>query len=379
MKNNRVRISASDVPAVTAIRMSPGQSIQALLTRLGTEYVQGLPREAYATALYDTLCDDRQLILTILPEVLISFLIRVWENETIEMEEKHWDYVKYLSMLGFLYSQRESSIFGAPDMLFYVGEMKEEFYFLLKSRKSRAIIHQYEEWEQVIMGLLYYYGVADLESFHRAFSSVMAGPAEKKRLTDVKERPAGEGKPISFAVFESFLKLRCSFWGTGFFLRSLEGQTEYFSHNNVEDVNNILFQRDKYDVPWFIPDRDSCIKLYAAGGLDNSWAGFQELVKLVGDELQMDYYRTNVVVRTMIRLIQNGCSLEELCRKAGDFSSSDKLQNDREESILRKLYYSVPLFFLKGNNRKQYDLINERKQLKNRRKLFTMIDGGKRS
>lgn len=359
-KKNRVPVSAAAADAVTVIRMAPLQSTRALLYRLGVESEEGLPKEVYATALYDALCEDREQVLTIFPRELIRFLIEIWEKDYVEMDERRWEYVRYLSVLGFAYFQKGNELFGSADMLFYVENMKEEFYFLLKSRGSQTLIRHYDEWDGVLSGLLYYYGVIELSELSRIFNMVL-------------------GENVVYSEFDEFMLKRCSFWAVGTFLRSADGQTQYFQHMNAEDSGTILMNRERYKLPWFIPDKDSCVKLYSSGGMDNRWKGFTDLVKLLSDKAGMDYYQTSVLVRTLIRLIQNGCELEALLIKLDGIPFTEDGQTNKAREALTVLYEEVPVFHLKGYNRAGHDLLKNEKQLKKRRKLFTMIEGGKLS
>lgn len=72
-----------------------------------------------------------------LPKMMLDFLMEVWENPVVEMSEERWNYVEYLKIFGFLAYRMGNSISDEPNQIIVVDEMKDRFYFLLKSRKSQ--------------------------------------------------------------------------------------------------------------------------------------------------------------------------------------------------------------------------------------------------
>ena len=71
-----------------------------------------------------------------LPKVMLDFLTEVWENSVIAMAEERWNYIEYLKIFGFLAYQMGNPVTDEPNRLIVVEEMKDNFYFLLKSRKN---------------------------------------------------------------------------------------------------------------------------------------------------------------------------------------------------------------------------------------------------
>ena len=71
-----------------------------------------------------------------LPKMMLDFLMEVWENPVVEMSEERWNYVEYLKIFGFLAYRMGNSISDEPNQILVVDEMKDRFYFLLKSRKT---------------------------------------------------------------------------------------------------------------------------------------------------------------------------------------------------------------------------------------------------
>ena len=59
-----------------------------------------------------------------------------------------------------------------PNRLIVVEEMKDNFYFLLKSRKNRKLLSVYDEWEKIITGFMYYYGFIDKNAVFPVFKSI---------------------------------------------------------------------------------------------------------------------------------------------------------------------------------------------------------------
>ena len=93
-----------------------------------------------------------------------------------------------------------NSISDEPNQILVVDEMKDRFYFLLKSRKSQKVLSVYEEWEKIITGYMYYYGFIETRTLYSLFLKVSK-------------------KVVSYEEFILFIKCRSSMWAFGAILK----------------------------------------------------------------------------------------------------------------------------------------------------------------
>ena len=116
------------------------------------------------------------------------------------MTEERWNYIEYLKIFGFLAYQMGNPVTDEPNRLIVVEEMKDNFYFLLKSRKNRKLLSVYDEWEKIITGFMYYYGFIETRTLYSLFLKVSK-------------------KVISYEDFLLFIKCRTSLWPFGAILK----------------------------------------------------------------------------------------------------------------------------------------------------------------
>ena len=99
---DEARVSISSLEAETIMKSTPVQTVKSILGRIGIEYEDGLPKEAYISALKEEFCSEPKWVLLMLPKVMLDFLTEVWENSVIAMTEERWNYIEYLKIFGFL-------------------------------------------------------------------------------------------------------------------------------------------------------------------------------------------------------------------------------------------------------------------------------------
>ena len=207
-------------------------------------------------------CSEPKWVLLMLPKVMLDFLTEVWENSVIAMTEERWNYIEYLKIFGFLAYQMGNPVTDEPNRLIVVEEMKDNFYFLLKSRKNRKLLSVYDEWEKIITGFMYYYGFIETRTLYSLFLKVSK-------------------KVISYEDFLLFIKCRTSLWPFGAILKDTFEKNEYFQYLNVENPDMLLeYVRQHENLPYKPIKLEDLIYVSDAAGIDNRWLGVSELGNL---------------------------------------------------------------------------------------------------
>ena len=356
---DEARVSISSLEAETIMKSTPVQTVKSILGRIGIEYEDGLPKEAYISALKEEFCSEPKWVLLMLPKVMLDFLTEVWENSVIAMTEERWNYIEYLKIFGFLAYQMGNPVTDEPNRLIVVEEMKDNFYFLLKSRKNRKLLSVYDEWEKIITGFMYYYGFIETRTLYSLFLKVSK-------------------KVISYEDFLLFIKCRTSLWPFGAILKDTFEKNEYFQYLNVENPDMLLeYVRQHEKLPYKPIKLEDLIYVSDAAGIDNRWRGVSELGNLFIDKMGLNYYRATVLVRTLLIMIKNGSSYEKLQEKVSILSFENAQIREEVQQAVRQIFENVPVFEYKGYSRAEYRRLSYQKQLKKRKNLFTIIDGGK--
>ena len=73
----------------------------------------------------------------------------------------------------------------------------------------------------------------------------------------------------------------------------------------------------------------------------------------------------------------NGSSYEKLQEKVSILSFENAQIREEVQQAVRQIFENVPVFEYKGYSRAEYKRLSYQKQLKKRKNLFTIIDGGK--
>lgn len=351
-------VSVSSLEAETVMKNTPVETVKSILGRIGIEYEDGLPKEAYISAFKEEFCSEPKWVLLMLPKVMLDFLMDVWENPVIVVSEEQWNYIEYLKIFGFLTYQMGNNVSGMPNKIIVVQEMKDTFYFLLKSKKNKKLLSVYEEWEKIITGYMYYYGFIETRTLYSLFLKVSK-------------------KVVSYEDFLLFIKCRSSLWPFGAILKDITGKNEYFQYLNVENADMLLqYIREHNELPYKPVKLEDLIYVSEAAGIDNRWSGVSELGNLLIDKIGLNYYRATVLIRTMLIMIKNGCSYRKLQDRLQGISFESQEYKEEAEQAVRRLYENVPVFEYKGYSRTEYKRLSHQKQLKKRKNLFTIIDGG---
>lgn len=356
----RADIVQGDMEASSVMQKTPVETVKSILSRIGVEFEEGLPKETYIAALKEEFCNNSEWILKMIPRHFLEFLLSIWEKTEIEVSLEEWDYLEYLKIFGLVTFKKGNPITDEPNLIYCIPEMRDRFYFLLKSRKSRALMEQYEEWEKIICGLMYYYGMVEVTVLHENFMRVT------KRV-------------ISYGEFLIFVKCRCSLWAFGVLLRDVQRQKDYYQCVNVENPEMLLMYIQQHnDLSYKNIGKEDLFYISEAAGIDNRWPGVSELGTFMLDEMHMNYYRATVMVKTLLLMIQNGCEWGDLKEKMAILPFDSPDMEEKVYDIVKVLYESAPLYELKGYSRKEYEKMFRQKQLKKKREMFTIINGRKR-
>ena len=148
---------------------------------------------------------------------------------------------------------------------------------------------------------------------------------------------------------------------------------------HVENPEILLMYIQQYkDLPYKTIEKEDLFYVSEAAGIDNRWKGISVLGTLFLDEMQMNYYRATVMVKTLLLMIQNGCEWSDLKEKMAVLPfESDEVRENVYDAV-KLLYENAPLYELKGYSRKEYEKMFRQKQLKKKREMFTIINGRKR-
>lgn len=355
----QANILPGNMEASSVMQKTPVETLKSILNRIGLAFEEGLPKETYVSAFKEEFCNNTEWILKMIPGELLNFLVQIWENQQIKITPEQWEYLQYLKIFGLLTFKKGNPLTDEPNEIYCIQEMKDTFYFLLKSKKSKKLMEQYEESERIITGFMYYYGMVEMTVLHEYFMRVT------KRM-------------ISYQEFVLFVKCRCSLWSFGLILRDNQRKREYYQYVNVENAETLLmYIREHKDLSYKNIEKEDLFYISDAAGIDNRWKGVSELGTLFLEEMKMDYYRATVMIKMLIIMIQNSCQWKELYEKITVLSFADEKIANKVYDAAKMLYENVPVFEYKGFSRKEFEGMSRQNQLKKRKEMFKIIRGNK--
>ena len=187
----------------------------------------------------------------------------------------------------------------------------------------------------------------------------------------------GSSAELSSTVVSNAFSIT-SLWPFGAILKDTFEKNEYFQYLNVENPDMLLeYVRQHENLPYKPIKLEDLMYVSDAAGIDNRWRGVSELGNLFIDKMGLNYYRATVLVRTLLIMIKNGSSYEKLQEKVSILSFENAQIREEVQQAVRQIFENVPVFEYKGYSRAEYKRLSYQKQLKKRKNLFTIIDGGK--
>ena len=358
-QKNKANIITGVMDAVSIMESVPQTTIRSVLSRIGYQHSEYMTREKTVNQLLDLICSDKERILAMMPEYMIDLLFEMWEKDTIVVDEARWNLGEYLKLLGFAFIKKGSRIKNTPNEIYIAQDMKDEFYFILKGKKSRKEMDFYLRWEKILTGMMYYYGIIETGDLYRQF-----------------QKSASER--VDYETFLLFLKCRMSFWAFGEFYTDNRNKCEYFSLVDIErPVSMLLFIREHPEVPYRKVSEEDLIYICETGGLDNRWNGVSVISTWCVETEKMDYFRTAEILQELIRMIRNGSGSKEVKDHFVRTMPDDRQIPESLLDAVSDLCRDVPLFEYKGYSRRQYVKEFQEKELKREGRTFRIIEGGK--
>lgn len=320
------------------------RNLMAICERLPVETAAAASEEEMADMIAQKLQSEPDILGKMLQKEAVELLFQLWSGkEESVVLELYLSELQQLRYLGFVSVEEENLVINL--------EAKDIFYFSMRSRRMKANIEKYAEWEKIIFGMLFYYGILDVYYCYTIF----------KNITE---------STVSYDEFEEFLIIRIIFWSSGILLRNQKDMRLFMAGREVMNRNDVFDQwDDNFDLKFREYTKDEYINLATGNGITN-WDGVSELFSFVLSEIESDKYKAMYIMKSIILLIQNGETYLETVLQSVKFLTEDSEEKEKEFcQYVQKVFYSVPVYGQKGYSR------NELKQRTERN--FRVIDGGK--
>lgn len=347
-----------DITPEGLLSHSTAGSLKFILNRMGYELPDNIPKDAMVATFLDEFTENREWIVRMIPMNVLEFLVETWEDELIFIDEERWEYLDFLRIFGLAAGKKGNPISNEPNMVYVIDEMRDAFYFYLKSPRTVDRMSRYDEWEKVFVGLMLIYGIMDVRKLYKIFCKVM-------------------NEAILYDKFENYIMCRSLIWGMYTFLEDNKGN-RYIRSLTVENPEFQLVYRDEHpDLPYKCPGKEELIMLCDNGGIDNTWRGLSELVQTFYDDLSMNYYQVTMTVNTIVAQISNGKELEDVIRTLDTIHNAEDEISLRMTQAVSRMYMAVPVYEYKGYSRSEFQRKNVQLERKRRKEQFGLVRGGK--
>lgn len=338
------RILVSEKSYIDELSGNQPRNLMVICERLFLEFAEDTPVEEMAAKIAEKLQDEPDLLGKMLQKEAVDLLFWLWSGkEDSIIVEPYLGRLQQLHYLGFVSMENENLTVNL--------EAKDIFYFSIKSRHMRANIEKYTEWEKIIFGMLFYYGILDVYDCYTIFEKVTE-------------------ETVPYEDFENFLMIRIIFWNSAILLRNQKDMKLFMASREVMDRNDVFDQWNEHsDLKFREYTKDEYINLAMGNGITN-WDGIPELFSFVLSEIENDKYKAMLIIKNIVLLIQNGETYLETVLQSVKFLTEDSEEKEKELcQYIQKIFYSIPVYGQKGYSRTELEKPSER--------MFRVIDGGK--
>lgn len=353
LESQKIKIITIEKDMASVMAQNSKENISAILKRLNVFVDDSWDKDVLSLILRDTILENPEYVLYIHGKEILTFVIRLWESEELDLSPADWALLGQLRLLGFIEYSNEQINSDKENCIKVVKEAKEHLYFYLKSKTSRHLMNKLENWESVIRGMLTYYGIISFNRLYIYFCKC-------------------SNEPVDDDLLHLFLSVRINLLSFGSFVLETQSSTEYYQNYEASHPEQIIecCMNDK-SLEYCLPKYETLLFLGNNNGLGD-WEGMSEIAAILMDDFEVEYYRTIVIIKSIVLMIQNGESFDEITKQL--FILSPELR-EKEKDIrahLIKLYESVPVYNLKGWTRQEVRKVHSPSP------VFTVIKGGKK-
>jgi len=349
----KVYIDSLDVDMVSIISQNSRENLYAFLKRMDLEVEKNWDKEVLALLLKDTIVENPELLLHIFGKDVLNFLISLWENDQKEiiMEQADWAMIGQLKLLGFMdvsFVEEEKMRYH---IIYIIQEGKDTFYFYMKSKTAKMMMERYDSWEQLIRGMMTYYGIISFNRFYYLFCRVIKSPIDDREL-------------------HRFLSSRMNLHHFGCFAIEKPSNVEYYQSYEISNPEQVIDKRQEMkEKDFYSPSYEDAVYIAQNNGI-GEWDGISRIAEIFLQLLDIEYYKTVIAIKTCILMAQNDETPEVM--EGFLFGSYPECApyKDKIHDAVYAIYNSVPVYSLKGYSRK------ELKKLNPVNPSFTVIKGG---
>lgn len=346
-------ITTLEKDMASVIAQNTRENLSAFLRRMDVTVEDSWDKDVLALILRDIIVENPEYVLYIYGKEILTFLIRLWESDSLELYPSDFSLLGQLKLLGFLEYEANLPDEDGMQQVKVIKESRDHFYFYLKSKSARRLMDKFENWESVIRGMMTYYGIISFNRFYIYFCKCIQ-------------------EPVDDNLFHLFLSVRINLLPFGSFVMETSSSTEYY-HNyeaaNPEQVLESCMKNKKME--YVLPKYEMLVFLGNNNGLGD-WEGMSDVVGILMDECEVEYYRMVVIIKSTILMIQNGESFEDMMKQFFIWCPQAESRDTELKRHFMKLYETVPVYNLKGWTRK------DQRVQRNSSPVFTVIRGGKK-
>lgn len=348
----KIKVFTMEKDMASVIGQNSKENLSAFLRRMNHFVDESWDKDVLSVALKDTILENPELVLYIHGKEILTFMIELWESKELEITQAQWALIGQLKLLGFVDYAPPYQTDGEIDTVYVIEEAKDFFYFFLKSKTSRRLMDKYENWESIVRGMMSYFGIISFQRFYFYFCKTCQ-------------------EPVDDDLFHLFLSVRINLLSFGGFAMETESQVEYYQNYEVSDPEKILDSCLKNrQLDYCLPTYNTLNFIGNNNGLGD-WDGLSSLAAILMDDLQIEYYRTIVMIKSCVLLLQNGSEFENAVEQFLKWCPESEEFIGKVRKAVFQLYDTVPVYHLKGWTRK------ELKDKNKKTPAFKVVKGGK--
>lgn len=337
------KVLVSEKSYIEELAANQPRNLMVICERLFLPFCEESEPKEMAQEVSNKLQEYPELLGKMLRKEAIELLIDLWkpQDSTGILIEPYMEELQQLCYLGFISVEE--------DALRVNQEAKDIFFFSVQSRQMKQDMERYTEWEEIIFGMMFSYGILDLYDCYEIFAEVATQPG-------------------TYAELEEFLMVRIVFWRSGLLLRNQKNKRLFMASREVSDRSRIFDEWNEHrDLTFRKYTRQEYIDLAVGNGI-TGWDGISELFVFILEKIEHDRYQAMLIIKSVILVIQNGVTYLDAMLQVTGLLEHDSREDEKELcEYVKKLFYNIPIYGLKGHTREE--LL--------RKERFRVIEGGK--
>ena len=172
------RVIVSEKSYIEELAANQPRNLMVICERLFLPFHEDSKPQEMAEEVSEKLQEQPELLGKMLRKEAVELLLDLWKTQDSIgiLIEPYMEELQQLCYLGFISVDE--------DALKVNMEAKDIFFFSIQSRQMKRDMEKYTEWEAIIFGMMFSYGILDVYDCYQIFAEVATQPGTYAQLEE---------------------------------------------------------------------------------------------------------------------------------------------------------------------------------------------------